>query len=273
MSKIVFPDFKLDLDLHVYNPSYTIKSLINDSINKFGKEKVINIEFLDSDGLKFSESVKTHLLTRLSHFQISLNFGERIYHCVNPKYLGNENLDRSAGRSFDKQFFEKVEKMMFKEDLTFCESMDISKKIFNLKNPRRNVTYTSIFRDFLNSKYKAVEEFNISLRQQREKRIQKLLNFFFYLCFTQTLALNLCTFIFFNWDVMEPITTCITYLNMIVGYYYWAVTNNHYEMESMILWLRNKQSIMQKRYMTDVLLEEKKEIERMLDENALNIRI
>ena len=45
---------------------------------------------------------------------------------------------------------------------------------------------------------------------------------------------------------MEPITTCITYLNILCGYYYWAMTETDYEIEAMIYWIKNIDPILAK---------------------------
>ena len=73
-------------------------------------------------------------------------------------------------------------------------------------------------------------------------------NFYFYLTLIQTIVLNSCVFIFFSWDIMEPITQCITYMNAIAGYYYWCLSNGgDYEISSIINFLKNR-TLFSRRY-------------------------
>ena len=76
---------------------------------------------------------------------------------------------------------------------------------------------------------------------EKDKRVWKFLNFYFYLTLIQTTVLNSWVFIFFSWDIMEPIIQCFTYMNAIAGYYYWCLSNGgDYEISSIINFLKNK---------------------------------
>ena len=266
-SRIIFPDYKSNLDLNIGNKDYTIRNMIDDSRKKLEKEFILSIAFLDEEGNLIANSVQASMLARLSMFQININGGERIYNCVNPSYLGNNQYERGVmGVSKDSDLDE-LERLVFQENMSFRSAMKVLKIS---KNYRYNINYSSIFKDYLNSKYSVLNEFYESKALMRERRIQKFLNFFFYVCLTQTVGLNLCTFVFFNWDFMEPITQCITYLNIISGYYYWAWTDSDYEIESMISWLRSRQFITASSD-SKQLFKEREEIRRLLEENYSKI--
>ena len=66
---------------------------------------------------------------------------------------------------------------------------------------------------------------------------------------------------------MEPITQCITYINIVCGYYYWAITQNDYEMEAMIYWMRNIKAPF-RRSVINSMLHEKEEIKKILDDDT-----
>jgi hypothetical protein len=267
-SKIIFPDLKFDLKLNLANKDYTIKNMLDDSRKQFQKELVMSVSFWDGEGNQIANSTATAMLTRLTEFKICLDGGDRIYNCVNPFYLGNNKLDKELSNHID---LDQVEKLIFEKNLSINEAIKISNKnienIFS-QNSRTvaKVRYSSILKDYINNKYTVLSQFHQSLQENREKRIQKFLNFFFYMCFTQTVALNLCTFVFFNWDFMEPITTCITYLNIIFGYYFWASTSTDYELESMIYWLRTRKGI---RNNWEYMLEERDQIKEILKDDEI----
>jgi hypothetical protein len=239
--------------------------MLDDSRKKYEKENILSVSFLDEDGSPIAHTVNASMLIRLKIFQISINWGERIYNCVNPYYLGNQKLDEEVVTKSTIIDFDNVEKLIFKDNLTFKTAMNLTKKENIGKN---KVVYSSILKDYLKSKYSVLNEFYQSIKEKRERRIHKFLNFFFYLCVGQVAALNLCTFVFFNWDVMEPITICITYLNIIGGYYYWAFTQTDYEMESMVFWLKNLNPML-KPALIDSMLREKEEIRKLLEEDVV----
>jgi hypothetical protein len=182
--------------------------------------------------------------------------------------MGNRVLDREIAINYSTVDFDHIEKRIFKENLTFQTALNITQH--NIKhNVEEKVTYLSILKDYVNSKYSIVNKLHLSLREKRERRIQKMLNLFFYICLAQVTTLNMCTFVFFNWDIMEPITTCITYCNIVAGFYFWASTSVDYEIESMLVWLRTRKFINRPPLM-DSLMKENEEIKNLIEMDATN---
>jgi hypothetical protein len=240
--------------------------MIEDSRKKYEKEYVLIVSFLDEDGTPIANSTQASLLTRLSNFQISINGGERIYNCINTRFIGNTKLEKPIVTQRDPINLKKVEKLIFRENLSFTAALALTNSKNSQITHKKNIKYSTILKDYVSSKYSMLEEFHTSIKERREKRIQKFLNLFFYACLAQSVTLNLCTFVFFSWDFMEPITQCITYLNIIVGYYYWAITSGDYEIESMVYWIRARKFLF-KPALTDCMMQEKEEIENLLKED------
>ena len=236
--------------------------MLDDSRKKLEKEFILSLVFMDEEGNIIANSVQASMLARMSVFRIVINGGERIYNCVNPNYLGNKKLEKEVVASSKDINFRELERLVFREKLSFSTAMSL------LKNNENNISvkYSSILKEYLHNKYSLIREYSQSIREQREKRIQRFVNLFFYMCLTQTVALNLCTFVFFNWDFMEPITLLISYLNIIAGYYFWAITDTSYDMESMIQWLRTR-GYLTEPARTDAMLREKEEISRLLEQD------
>ena len=122
-SKIIFPDYKFDLDLNIGNKDYTIKSMLEDSKKTFGKELVLSISFWDEEGNLIANSTQTSMLIRLPIFKICFDGGDRLYNCVNPYYLGNNKLDQEVVQSSKVIDLENVEKLLFKENLSIKSSI------------------------------------------------------------------------------------------------------------------------------------------------------
>jgi hypothetical protein len=191
-------------------------------------------------------------------FKIDINNGERIYNCVNPKFLGNTRIDEPIC-DYDYSELIRAERLSVKYDIGI-------NKILDFKGNRANgITYEDLLKDLLRHKYTVHNQVMESYSLSKERQVGKILNIFFYLSAAQVTLLNLCTFVFFNWDIMEPITTCMTYLNMIAGYYFWAVTKTDYEMESMVKWLKTK-GVAYRRF---PLLDEKEEIKKILNDKKI----
>lgn len=265
-SKIIFPDHKFSLNLEVGEKDLTIKSLLEKNAKVYSKEGIWSISFIDSKGDYIAQSINANLLSRLNLFQISLNGGERIYNCINYKYLGNNNINNQI-KIYESEDFEAIFENMHKYGLNFSQSRQIIKDNKQTENQTTSnslnpITYKHLFKDYIKYKYHAVTEFNKHLTERKERRIQKFLNLFFYISLVEVVAINLCTFVFFNWDVMEPITQCISYLNLITGYYFWAMTDTDYELDSMVSWMRKKRLFRNKLY--DAALIEEEEIRNIL---------
>jgi len=92
---------------------------------------------------------------------------------------------------------------------------------------------------FIKNKFLNFSDYLEYYNRNKDIRIIKITNLFFYITLTQVVTLNLATFVFFSWDILEPMITLLTWCNLIVGYNYWVFTESDYEIESMIKWLRD----------------------------------
>jgi hypothetical protein len=190
-------------------------------------------------------------------FRIDINNGERIYNCVNPKFLGNTRIDEHVSL-LNYETLEKIDKLAVEYDISI-------NKILGFKGRANGITFEDILKDLLEHKYTVHNQVMESYTLVKERQVGKILNIFFYLSAAQVGLLNLCTFVFFNWDIMEPITTCMTYFNLIVGYYFWAITNTDYEMDSMVRWLKTK-GVFYRRF---PLLDEKDEVIKIMNDKRI----
>jgi len=264
-SKIIFPDYKFQLNLNLADSNYTIKNLIEDSRKNYERDNVISIAFLDGQGNQISNTTKASMLLRLNSFLIVLNWGDRVYNCVNTNFMGNNQLNTQLLATESKIDFDKLNELVFDKNLSFKSAIQFATEEVEVK--KEKVKYSSILKEYLKNKYSSINQFYETLQEKKERRIQKFLNTFFYASLIQVVSLNLCTFIFFSWDFMEPITQCITYLNIVCGYYYWAITQNDYEMEAMIYWMRDIKAPF-RRSVINSMLHEKEEIKKILDNDT-----
>jgi hypothetical protein len=235
---------KHSINLHIHDENLTISQLIEKSQKKLEKESILTHSFLDCDGIEIAGATKASMLFRLNKFKISLNRGEKVYTCYNFNYLANQRLSQSA-EIIPNEFYDKVErdislyKIPFYVSYIANKNSNAYKEMFNRKS--NNLTYKDIFDNIMNNKYFPLQTFHLRNEVDKDRRVYKALNLFFYLTLSQTILMNLCVFVFFNWDIMEPITQCITYLNIICGYYFWAYSNGgDYEISSMIAWLKSR---------------------------------
>ena len=63
--------------------------MIEDHRKQFEKERVLSLKLLDEEGIDIANSTETSILTRLDHFYVSINGGERLYKCNNLTYFGS----------------------------------------------------------------------------------------------------------------------------------------------------------------------------------------
>jgi hypothetical protein len=242
----------------------TISELIEISKKNLDKDGILTIMFLDMEGLQISDSVKASMLYRLDKFKISINRGEKVYNCFNFNFLANKKLDLNI-EILSNDFYEKIEKDMNKNELPFNISYIMNK--FARKDhlhEEEKLTFKNLFENILNDKYFPLNKIHQRQMVEKDRHLWKFLNFYFYLTLLQTVVLNSCVFIFFSWDIMEPITQCITYLNLIAGYYYWCITNGgDYEISSITKFIKDR-SLFSKNINKALL--EKQEIENFLKE-------
>jgi len=264
---------KNNINLNFHDENLTISQLIEKSQKTLEKESILTHSYLDCDGIEISGSIKASMLFRLDKFKISLNRGEKVYTCYNFNYLANQKLNQST-QIIPNEFFEKIEKSMHKNKIPFLISYIINKNSFtNNKSSKNfssnnNLTYRDIFNNILNYKYFPLQSFRLNNEVEKDRRVWKALNLFFYMTLSQTVLLNLCVFVFFNWDIMEPITQCITYLNIICGYYYWAYSNGgDYEISSMTNWLKSRNILYKSLHEA---YEEKEEIDQFIENRKKN---
>jgi hypothetical protein len=248
---------KNSINLQLHDENLTVSQLIEKSQKKLEKESILTHSYLDYDGVEISGATRASMLFRLDKFKISLNRGEKVYTCYNFNYLANQRLNQSP-EAIPNEFYEKVERDIRFNKIPFHLSYIVNrnsnafKNFFNkgnaivnnnINNNNKNnyLTFKEIFDNILNNKYFPLQTFHLKNEVEKDRRVWKALNLFFYLTVTQTVVMNLCVFVFFNWDIMEPITQCFTYLNLICGYYYWAYSNGgDYEMSSMVAWMKSR---------------------------------
>lgn len=271
-TKIIFPDFKFSLIIDL-SREQTIKQMIEEARKLYNKEWVLSISFYDSQGELIANSVQARMLTRLPNFNICIDGGEKLINCINTTWSSGKSLDQTLDQTiFTEKNLDIIEKLMFENNFSFKTAQNYvlghigsmrkkEKDVYNLNTG--SLTYREIFKDYLRSKYVSLNLYTDSLLDRRERRIRNFLNLFFYMSLFQVTTLNLCTFVFFSWDYMEPITQCITYLNIIIGYYFWAITDEDYEMESMINWAKNRE-FFTKPIIFKEMTKEKRELEEML---------
>ena len=258
---------KNSINLNFHEENLTISQLIEKSQKSLEKEAILTHAFLDSDGIEISGSTKASMLFRLDKFKISINRGEKVYTCYNFNYLANQRLNQNTD-VISNEFYQKIEKVMLDNKLPFHISHIITKNSVLNKNFAKvtnatNFTFGNIFDNILNYKYFPLQTFQLKNELDKDRRVYKMLNLFFYMTLSQTILLNLCVFVFFNWDIMEPITQCITYLNIIFGYYYWAYSNGgDYEISSITAWLKARTLFFRSLHQG---LAEKTEIEEFLE--------
>ena len=172
-SKIILPDYKFQLDLGIGKPNYTIKNMIEDKKKIYGKEYVLTMTLRDKDGSVIANNNLTSMLTRLEEFSIDINHGEKFYTCLNMKYLGNNNIDRKI--EYDTIKIDRA------SDISVENGIAIN-RILSLKaNNSNKLTYRDLLNEFFEHKYCSYAEFHNSLQESKDKRVQKLLNLFFYL--------------------------------------------------------------------------------------------
>jgi hypothetical protein len=264
--RIIFPEYKFSLNLDISKEDYTIKNMLDDTRKIYNQEFVLSLSFFDEEGEFIANSVQVKMLTKLPSFKICVDGGDKIFNCLNQTWIGQKSVDFTIHESqLTEKNLELIEKLMFENNFSFkvAQNIVLQNNNFSSKISKRQPTFREIINDYLENKYINLKKYTESLAQRREQRIQKGLNFFFYMCFAQVATLNLCTFVFFSWDFMEPVTQCITYLNIIFGYYFWAITNEDYEMESMIEWMRSRKFLTKPALWRQLLIE-KEDIEKLL---------
>lgn len=257
--KIIFPDKKFSIEISPENSSQTIGDLINNHKSHSEIDGVFGFSFLDLDGNLIANSSNAILLTRLQGFIISIDNGEKNYHCINANYLGNKSIDVPIDIKVNDS--KNLDKLVIENNFSFKDALS------------REITLgsTLTIRDLLNNiysqKYAILNEVETELGINKEKRYSKALNTFFYLAAFQVVTLNLCTFVFLNWDIMEPITQCLTFANIIFGYYFWALTKCDYDPQGFNNVFRFKSFTLRRKYFKE-LYNERNMIKNILDLNG-----
>lgn len=242
----------------------TINELIEISKKNLDRDGILTLMFLDMEGVQISGSVKASMLYRLDKFKISINRGEKVYNCFNINHLANKKLDSNI-EILSNDFYDKVELDMKRNELPYNIAFIMNKcSRKDYLHEEEKLTYRNLFENILNDKYFPLQSFHEELMIEKDRRVWKFLNLYFYLTLIQTAVLNSCVFVFFSWDIMEPITQLITYSNVIAGYYYWCFSNGgDYEISSITNFLKNRTIF--SRNINKALIE-KQEIEEFLKE-------
>lgn len=249
--RIVFSDLKFSLEI---SENQTLSDLASSHRKKSELDGILTMTFLDEDDIPIASNTKSTMLLRLPSFKISMD-SDRLYHCYNLNYMGNRSLDVQIKRPHEKPG---LDRLVIEEDLSYRDAFDLQHR----QEP--GLTFRDLLNEILYSKYHSINELESQAARTRENRLNRLLNFFFYMTFVQVLSLNLCTFVFFNWDIMEPITACLTFSNLICGYYFWVFTKCDYDPESILNYLRERTNVRRRVYRE--LIDERREIDELLNE-------
>lgn len=152
---------------------------------------------------------------------------------------------------------------------SFKVNFDNGEKVYTVINSINNYSendnreiVSNIANYILNHKYDYIKEINSDLITKKSNKFSQYLSTLFKLTFLQVLTLNACTFVFFNWDIMEPITQCLTFSNLIFAYYFWTFTKNESKPESVYQFYMSKNKLTKKKQFAS-LLEEKDLLEEL----------
>jgi hypothetical protein len=151
----------------------------------------------------------------------------------------------------------------------FKINFDNGEKIYTVVNAsnsyieNNNQQLVSNIADYiLNHKFIYINEMNSTIMTKRSNNFSKYLSMLFKMTLLQVLTLNACTFVFFNWDIMEPITQCLTFANLIFAYYFWTFTKNESKPESVYQFYMSKNQLLKKKQYAS-LLDEKGLLEEL----------
>lgn len=259
--QIIFPDKKVSLLFDLSNPNQTVQDLINDYRKRSEKDNILGCMFTDIEGVPIANQTKAALLTRLPSFKIMIDNGEKIYDCINANYLGNSSLDTTISHSHIPVDIKWLNQKTIESNLTFREAIRRS----SVKNEKQ-MTFRDILQSIYDNKYLQLNEIEGSILTNKNTRASKIINLFYYITLTQVVALNLFTFVFLNWDIMEPITQCLTFANIIVGYYFWAFTQTSLDPPSFLSYFTSKSRLHRKRIFKELSVE-REQIKELLERN------
>lgn len=258
--KIIFPDKKFSIEINLKDDQQTLGDLHNSHRERSDIDGVLSFSFVDTEGNAIANTTKAEVLSKLPCFNICIDTGEKNYKCFNSKYLGNSDLTRKVDFEFTDNQGKELENYIFNKDFTVQESLNRSCVV------KGSLSYNDILNNILQTKYGLLEEAEKSISLNKEIRYSKALNAFFYLTTIQVISLNLCTFVFLNWDIMEPITQCLTFANIIIGYYYWAFTKSDYDPEGFLKIFSSSNSVKNRKYLKN-MYQERELIKKLLVKN------
>lgn len=259
--QIIFPDKKVSVIFDLSNPNMTVQDLINDYRKRSEKDNILGCMFTDTEGIPIANHSKAALLARLPSFKIMIDNGEKIYDCINANYLGNTNLDTAVSHYHVKTDIKKLNQLTIENNLTFQDALKR-----NINQNENQLTYRHILQSIYDNKYMQLNEIEGSILTDKKTRASKILNLFYYITLTQVVTLNLFTFVFLNWDIMEPIKQCLTFANLIVGYYFWAFTQTSLDPPSFLSYFTSKSRLHRKRVLKQLSIE-REQIKELLERN------
>lgn len=256
--KIIFPDKKFSIEISPENSSQTIGDLINSHKSHSEIDGIFGFSFADLDGNLIANSSNAILITRLQGFIISIDNGEKNYHCINANYLGNKSIDVPIDIRVNDN--KNLDQLVIENNFAFKDALSREVTLGS------NLTIRDLLNNIYSQKYAILNEVETDLGINKEIRYSKALNTFFYLATFQVVTLNLCTFVFLNWDIMEPITQCLTFANIIFGYYFWALTKCDYDPQGFNSVFRFKAFTLRRKYFKE-LYNERNMIKSILNTN------
>lgn len=254
--KIIFEDVTFNIDIDLADKSQSIGSLLSSLDSAASKNMIYSMIITDIDGTELAKNTPTALLSRLKVFKVYINGGEKVYLVNNLNYLANGSSDIWS-KNHTEDELDAIFSYMRRYHFTFNEA----KSILNIN---RKKSLSSLISSIRSQKYEAIEKYLGFKAVSKQNRSQRLINTFFYAASAQIIGLNLCTFVFFSWDVMEPITACLTYANLIAGYYFSSISKHDYEFSEFGNWLNKTRS---DRSLARFVEEEKEVLDRFLIED------
>ena len=265
--QIVFPDKKLSVKFDLAKENQTIDDLLSNYKKQAEQDNVLGCSIANNDGVVLANNTRANVLLRLPSFNIIFDNGEKTYTCLNANYLGNTDINKEINTHLKINNKDRINDLCLNKSFNFQDACNRDIHISN----KDSFTYKDLLNNIYLHKYTLMLNLEKNLLSNKEKRTSKLLNLFFYISTAQVVTLNLLTFVFLNWDIMEPITQCLTFANIILGYYFWALTKTSLDPPSISAYFTSKKNLFRRKYLKE-LSEERGSIERLInnDKNDKN---
>lgn len=269
---ILFPDRKSSIKFSFNEKTETIQTFLDKFKSNHDHDSTFGCYFASFDNIPFANSCQAKDLLLLPRFKIIFDNGEKQYDCLNVNYLGNTCIDKSIDDLDNEYDIDKVNRLVIEEEYKFTDALEYSKlslKKGSSDEHSHGISYRDILKSIYNNKYLLIDDLVYSKRLLRNQKYSRLFNLFFYLASIQVLSINVFTFILLNWDIMEPVTQCLTFGNIIFGYYFWAFTKTSFDPPCLSEYFSKDKKFLRKEY--NQMIEEKELVYKLLvkDRNML----